>query len=396
MSRFHSYINTAKKLIETFNGEKPFAIFLKQFFAENKKYGSKDRAQISALCYNYFRMGFAATTLPLDEKILLATFLCETNPSALLEKLAPEWNDKITSPIHDKLASLEQHFLLEEIFPFETELSDGIELNEFCKSFLVQPWLFIRIRPQTRTTVLKKLEKSKLSYQMVAEDCVQLGDSYKLEDFFILDKEVVVQDYNSQKVLDYLKNDGLEVHSQTSKKRNLLVWDCCAASGGKSILLNDIIKPKIDITVSDIRASIVLNLHQRFKKAVIKEYKYFIGDLTNPEFKPGQSNFDLIICDAPCTGSGTWSRTPEQLCFFKRSSIKEYNSLQKNIAANVLPHLRPGGVFIYITCSVFRNENEVIAEFIAGNSNCRLLKMQLLKGYDKRADNMFVAIFEKL
>ena len=206
-----------------------------------------------------------------------------------------------------------------------------------------------------------------------------------------------MQDYNSQKVLDYLKSGGLQIDSiQSNSKLNLSVWDCCAASGGKSILLNDILKRKIDLTVSDIRASIIFNLHQRFKKAGIKEYKYFIADICNADFKPGELNFDLIICDAPCSGSGTWSRTPEQLCFFKQPTIEEYSSLQKKIITNVLPHLQTGGLFVYITCSIFKNENEVIAAFIAENFNCKLLHLQLLKGYDKKADNMFVAVFRKL
>jgi 16S rRNA (cytosine967-C5)-methyltransferase len=174
------------------------------------------------------------------------------------------------------------------------------------------------------------------------------------------------------------------------------VWDCCAASGGKSVLLNDILSKKIDLTVSDIRATIILMLHRRFKKAGIKEYKYFIADITGAGFKPGDLDFDLVICDAPCTGSGTWSRTPEQLCFFKPSAITEYQQLQKKIVSSVLPHVKPNGLFIYITCSVFEKENEAIAELISQNFNCKLLQMQLLKGYDKKADNMFVAVFRKL
>ena len=397
MSRFHSYINTAKIIIEPYKGEKPFAIFLKHFFATNKKYGSKDRRQVSSLCYNYFRMGFAGAGIPQDEKMLMASYLCETEPSELMEKLMPEWNKKISLPLREKLAAIEPDFFLADIFPFSNELSDGIETDDFCKSFLVQPDLFIRIRPKTRITVLKRLEKSKLSWQWVGEDCVRLVNSEKVEEFFIIDKEVVVQDYNSQKVFDYLKNDGLQIDSlQGNKKLNLSVWDCCAASGGKSILLNDILKRKIDLTVSDIRASIIFNLHQRFKKAFIKEYKYFIADITSADFNPGELDFDLIICDAPCSGSGTWSRTPEQLCFFKQPSIEEYSNLQKKIITNVIPHLRTGGMFIYITCSVFKKENEFIAEFIAENFNCKLLHLQLLKGYDKKADNMFVAVFKKL
>lgn len=397
MSRFHSYINTATKLIETYKGDKPFAVYIKQFFSENKKYGAKDRRQISSLCYNYFRIGFSEAGIPLNEKMLMGTFLCNQEPCDLLEKLAPEWNAKISLPLDIKIDSIKPAFSVTDIFPFAAELSDGISLVEFCKSFLAQPALFIRVRPQVSNAVFRKLEKSIFVYQLIGEDCIQLANSDKVEEYFILDKEVVVQDYNSQKVLDYLKEHPQAVDSgDSNSKLNLSVWDCCAASGGKSILLHDIVNRKIDLTVSDIRADIILNLHRRFKKAGIKEYKYFIADITIPEFKPGELNFDLVICDAPCSGSGTWSRTPEQLCFFKKESIDEYNHLQKKIVSKVIPYLRKGGVLIYITCSVFKKENEMVSDFISEDLNCKLLHQQLLKGYDKKADNMFVAVFEKL
>lgn len=396
MSRYHSYINTSLKIIETFKGEKPFAGFIKQFFAANKKYGSKDRKQIAALCYSYFRMGFAGSNMLPNQKMLLATFLCETASSPVLEKLHPEWNNLITASLQKKLAAVQCQFSLMAIFPFADELSKGIDIAAFTESLLKQPNLFMRIRPKAKSTVLKKLEKSNLPFQLVSEHCVQFATSVNLEDYFDIDKEVVIQDYNSQKVLDFLRNNHLPFNDTVSKRTtNLSVWDCCAASGGKSILLSDIVCQKFDLTVSDIRASIILTLHQRFKKAGLKEYKYFIADISNSDVKELANDVDVIICDAPCSGSGTWSRTPEQLCFFKKQTIQEYSILQKKIVSNVLPHLRKGGFFIYITCSVFKDENEGIAEFIASDCHGKLLHQQLLAGYEKNGDSMFVAVFEK-
>lgn len=396
MSRYHSYINTALKIIETFKGEKPFTVFIKQFFAANKKYGSKDRKQIATLCYNYFRMGFAAGNLITDQKILLATFLCETAPSPLLHNLQPEWNNLVSAPLQYKLTVVQTQFSLLDIFPFADQLSREIDIAAFTESLLKQPDLFMRIRPKAKAMVLKKLEKSNLPFQLINDDCVQFANSANLEDYFDIDKEVIIQDFNSQKVLDYLKNNRLLFGDITEKRNtNLSVWDCCAASGGKSILLSDILSQKFDLTVSDIRANIILNLHQRFKKAGLKEYKYFIADIGNSDVKELATDVDLIICDAPCSGSGTWSRTPEQLCFFKKQSIQDYSILQKKIVSNILPHLRKGGLFIYITCSVFKDENERVAEFIAIDCNGKLLHQQLLAGYEKKADSMFVAVFEK-
>ena len=396
MSRYHSYINSALNIIEAYKGEKPFAVFIKQLFAANKKYGSRDRKQIASLCYNFFRMGFAGSDLLPDQKMLLATFLCETEPSPVLEKLQPEWNNLITVPLLEKLAIVRTQFSLLDIFPFEDELSKEIETAPFIESLLKQPDLFMRIRPKAKTNVLKKLEKFNLPFQLIDNDCVRFPTSANLEEFFELDKEVVIQDYNSQKVLSCLKNICLPFRDTTGNRNtNFSVWDCCAASGGKSILFSDVVSQKFDLTVSDIRPGIISNLHQRFKKAGIKEYKYFIADISNSDVKELATDVDIIICDAPCSGSGTWSRTPEQLCFFKRHTIQDYSILQKQIVSNVLPYLRRGGLFIYITCSVFEDENENIAEFIASDCNAKLLQQQFLAGYEKKADSMFVAVFEK-
>lgn len=395
MSRFNSYTNTAIKLIALYKGDQPFSLFIKHFFSTEKKYGSKDRKQIAALCYNYFRLGFAMKNYSTEQKILTATFLCEQQASEFLEHIDPCLNKKISLPLADKLKVVKEQFLISDVFPFQQSLSESINIENYCQSMLVQPLLFLRLRPQCRLTTLKKLEKSKLSYKLINNNCIQLSPSTNVEDFFIIDKEVVVQDYNSQQVLNYLEINEVALFGEKIQLPGLFSWDCCAASGGKSILLNDIIKRKIDLTISDIRIGIIMNLHLRFKKANIKEYKYFIADIGNTEFTPPASNYQLIICDAPCTGSGTWGRTPEQLCFFNAITIKKFSDKQKRIINNVMPHLRDGGIFVYITCSVFKEENEAIADFIKTSFSIKLLHQEILKGYDNKADTMFVAIFKK-
>ena len=395
MSRFHSYINTSVKLIEQYKGDQPFAIFIKNFFSAEKKYGSKDRKQIAALCYNYFRLGFAMKKFSAEERVIMATFLCEQVPTDFLAKIDEQLNQQVHLSLNEKLALVKNKFSTEDIFPFKEMLSDAINVEKYCMAMFTQPLLFLRVRPQCKLTTLKKLEKAKLDHQLINGNCIQLPPATNAEDVFIIDKEVVIQDYSSQQVLNYLRINEAVIFGEEIKQTPLSSWDCCAASGGKSILLYDVLKRKIDLTVSDIRMAIVMNLHQRFKKANLKEYKYFIADIGNNNFTPPATNYQLIICDAPCTGSGTWSRTPEQLCFFKPSTIKDFSELQKRIVSNVIPHLKNEGIFVYITCSVFKEENEAVAGFIKETFNLELLHQEIFKGFDKRADTMFAAVFKK-
>ena len=90
-----------------------------------------------------------------------------------------------------------------------------------------------------------------------------------------------------------------------------------------------------------------------------------------------------------------YKRQPEQLYFFEKERIGEYAVLQKKIASNIIPFLKPGGYLLYITCSVFRKENEESVNFLKEKFQLQLLKMELLKGYDKRADTMFAALLRK-
>lgn len=381
-----------------YRGEEPLASYLKKFFAANKKYGSKDRKYIASLCYAYFRLGKAAAIGSMEENILAGLFLSEIIYNEVIHFFKPEWDEWMGKSVEEKIALI--NLPVHEIFPFKAELSAAVSHPKFCSSFLQQPKLFIRTRPNKKNIVVQKIQKAKIPLALIDDDCIALSNSTKLDEIIDSDREAVIQDYNSQQVFNFLKTFALGKHAVTA-------WDCCAASGGKSILLYDILKRNVELTVSDIRLSILLNLHQRFAKAGIKNYNYFLGDLNTPGFtfpaltaKGTQGllplyNYQLIVCDAPCTGSGTWSRTPENLFYFKTESIEEFAQRQKQIVSNVIPYLQSDGLLFYITCSVFKKENEDVAHFIKEKFNLQILHMELLKGYDIKADSMFVAVLKK-
>ena len=385
MSRYNSYLNSAVQILKRFKGSEPLASFLKKYFAANKKFGSKDRKQIAHLCYCYFRLGKTLMNIAIEERILIGLFLCYTEPNEIIEELKTEWNAKVHLSTREKLLIINYSLSIKDLFPWRDELSEGIDYEKFCESFLVQPDLFVRLRPGNEQIAKQKLQRAGIEFNVISDTCLALPNSSKIENIVELDKEVVVQDYSSQQTAEIFKN----FKAQTSNLK-LSVWDCCAGSGGKSLLLYDI-NPNIDLTVSDRRESIIINLRKRFKQAGIEKYKSLVADLTGDQ-QEINNNYNLIIADVPCTGSGTWSRTPEQLYYFDEIKIEEYASLQKKIASNIIPHLHAGGYLLYITCSVFKKENEEVVEFIKDKFSLELIKMELLKGYDKKADTMFITL----
>ncbi len=402
--RYNSYLKKALAIIESYQAQEPLSGYLKKVFAAEKKYGSTDRKSISALCYLYFRLGHAAKDLSIEERILLAIYLCEHISNEVLGLHRPDWNNQIEWSLPEKIGSLPMPFSASSIFPFKDELSEGVSLEAFAQSHLRQPLLFLRLRKKTYALLLDRIKKSGLSYEMIEEQCIAFPNGSKVEDIIKIDTEAVVQDYSSQQVFNYLKNSAVleslkpfrKYHLEYRHTQVIKAWDCCAASGGKSMLLYDVLDKGLKPTVSDIRLSILMNLHQRFKKANLRFYDYFIGDLEKnilPEMK--DTPFPIVVCDAPCTGSGTWGRTPEQLYFFKKETIQLYAERQKKIVATAIPHLASGGLFFYITCSVFKAENEEVAAFIQSQFGLEQVHLELLKGWDKQADSMFVAVFKK-
>ena len=106
-----------------------------------------------------------------------------------------------------------------------------------------------------------------------------------------------------------------------------------------------------------------------------------------------QSPADLILADVPCTGSGTWSRTPEALYFFNPATIEKYRDRQREILRHIAPQLAPDATLVYCTCSVFKRENEEMTEWIRSTFGLQAELRRALAGYDQHADTLFAARF---
>ncbi len=366
-----SHLSNAVQILSMYDGSTTFSSYIKNYFSKYKKFGSKDRKQITHLCYSYFRLGKSCINMPIKDRILLSLRFTENTPT--------EWRSIIDE------ASLPQTVPL-NIFPWKNELSSGIDHAAFEASFSAQPDIFLRIRPGHEKTVLSKLHMANVAFE-VERDCLRLTSPVKIDNYVCINKEVVVQDASSQQISRLL----LEISQYYPSRQTINIYDCCAASGGKSILAYDVL-PHIDLTVSDIRPGIMANLKKRFAQAGITKYKSFIKDILHS--KATSPLYDVVIADVPCTGSGTWARTPEQLYFFIENKISEYAALQKNIINNILPLIRPGGFLLYITCSVFAKENEIQVQHIL-HSNFTLVEQKVIAGYGQKADTMFAALLKK-
>jgi 16S rRNA C967 or C1407 C5-methylase (RsmB/RsmF family)/NOL1/NOP2/fmu family ribosome biogenesis protein len=142
----------------------------------------------------------------------------------------------------------------------------------------------------------------------------------------------------------------------------LRVLDLCAAPGGKSTLLASLLEDE-DLLVSNeviqTRAAILAENLTRWGRM-----NTWVSHNDPKDFARLPSYFDVLLVDAPCTGSGLWRKDEEAIDEWSKEHVKLCSERQKRILADVMPALKPGGILLYATCSYSSEENEHICDWI--------------------------------
>jgi len=389
---FHAYLRNASIVLDHYRHKEPFSVFLKQFFRLEKKYGSRDRKVITDLCYGFLRLGHAADEISIEEAIIIGYYLTHQEDNGFLASVYPDWSPKINEKISDKLDQIQSifpSFNLKAVFPGLSFLSPSINSEKWTSKHFSKPGFFLRIRPGSENKVMELLNEKKVEYDLLGNEVIRLQTNLDIHELMIVDKECTVQDIASQKTSELLSFLPKQIGS---------FWDACAGSGGKSIMVHDKF-PDAKIYASDIRDDILDELKRRFRIAGVKADKIFCNDLSHPLAEQViMSNLpvegvDLIVADVPCTGSGTWGRSPEWLTRFDISSIETYSNLQKIILKKLIGQLRKDKYLLYITCSVFEAENEHVVKYAMENFPVKMISSQHLCGEEFGGDHLFAALF---
>lgn len=132
------------------------------------------------------------------------------------------------------------------------------------------------------------------------------------------------------------------------------VLDYCAGGGGKALALA---ARGARVTAWDADPARMRDLPARAGRAGVAI------ELAPPGGPEGQ--FDVVLTDVPCSGSGTWRRTPDAKWRLTPEQLDAFPDVQHRILRRASRHLRPGGRLVYMTCSLFMSENEaVISRFL--------------------------------
>ncbi len=139
-------------------------------------------------------------------------------------------------------------------------------------------------------------------------------------------------------------------------------WDCCAAPGGKTLVLARRL-PTADLLATDKSPRRLAGTQTRLQQALLPVRTLAIGAADLPNTEPP---FDLILADVPCTGTGTLSRNPEIRLRLHPEDLPRQAARQREILASALLHLAPGGRLVYSTCSLEPEECEQVIGSIPG------------------------------
>lgn len=164
------------------------------------------------------------------------------------------------------------------------------------------------------------------------------------------------------------------------------VYDVCAAPGGKSFTLAELMGNRGEIISCDLHAHRVKLIAEGAARLGLDCVKATVRDALNEPGADGEGNADLVLCDVPCSGLGIIRRKPD-IKSKPQSEVEGLPDLQYRILANAARLVRPGGRLVYSTCTLNPAENaDVLGKFLTAHRDFEPCAIQLPQGIGRAID----------
>ena len=386
---------------------KDFPSFLRFLFRKNKQFGSRDRRLYTELIYTWLRhreyidpLRSTEAENAIDIIVALAEETPETKPHK--ESIDPELIQELSSAKKWK----ERKEILKAQIPKDHTLQSfcffpdwmGVNSERLDEAiFFERAPLWIRARDKN-SDIFSNLEtegfvispSSYLSTAGKAKSSAKITQSRAYQE-----GKVEIQDIGSQLLLEMVCPASGETW-----------FDACAGAGGKTLQLANFVGSTGTVWASDIRDEILTELKTRAKRAGYSN----IHICRNREIQGSlPSEFDGILIDAPCSGSGTWRRRPYLRHQTTLQTATAYSKIQQKLLLEKSNKVKPGGRLIYTTCSLSERENEgTVSAFLQSHSEFILEPPQKCFGLtpdkegtltitpdDFNGDGFFIACFRR-
>ncbi len=172
-----------------------------------------------------------------------------------------------------------------------------------------------------------------------------------------------------------MQDEGSQIAALLVKaKPGQKVIDFCAGAGGKTLAIAATMQNKGRILAWDTSAGRLAQMGKRLARAGASNVQtHVLRDENDPYLKRHIASADWVLIDAPCSGSGTWRRNPDLKWRFSLEDLQEIKAIQARILQSAARLVKPGGRLVYVTCSVFPDENFwQVKQFLGGNPNFRV------------------------
>jgi 16S rRNA (cytosine967-C5)-methyltransferase len=168
------------------------------------------------------------------------------------------------------------------------------------------------------------------------------------------------------------------------------VLDLCAAPGGKTTFIAELLGNKGRVLAVDKNREKITLLKENCRRLGIDSVNYFCGDATNFQVRP----VDRVLVDAPCSGLGVLGRNSDARWKKQKEDLLRLQKLQSEILFNAANLVKRGGVLVYSTCTLTREENDfVIEKFLDHRKDFRLTDASLYVGSEVVDQSVFVRTF---
>ncbi len=342
-SRIQAIIEVINEIIKD---KLPADVILDKYFKERRYIGSKDRRFISDNTWNIIRNRLRYTEMlqnNVSARLLVACAFIENDLELLFngEEYAPELLSKEEKNILDKASDFED-FTDFALYECPQWLFNKFSNKKLLDALNTVASVDVRANLVERDVARNRLKKEGLFFSptpfsplgLRSEDRVNLNNCMTYQD-----GEIEVMDEGSQ-VISLL----------CQAKPHHKIIDYCAGAGGKSLCIGAILNNDGLILAHDISQERLSRIKKRAERLDIINIKT-VKDVTD-------NDFHRFIIDAPCSGSGTWRRCPDAKFRLTPQKLEEIKQAQADILEIGAKKTRIGGRLIYITCSVFEEENE--------------------------------------
>ena len=196
--------------------------------------------------------------------------------------------------------------------------------------------------------------------------------------------------------LNTFKEGLIEVQDEGSQliglavgvKPNERILELCAGAGGKSLLFAQIMQNKGRIVASDISEKSLEELKKRASRAKISIIE---TTLNIPNEK-----FDAVVIDAPCSGTGTYRRAPDNVHKLTSEQFDKIKATQKMLLEKAIDYVAPNGRICYMTCSLTKDENEEqIMEFLKEHPELSFVSQEHFTPATTDTDGFYIATIKK-